>query len=224
MDPDVVKALTRWPNVPAAYGWLSLTRRGQWRFHPNGEAAKGAAGEPITNERITAFIDRNYSCDAAGHWFFQNGPQRAYVRLDAAPFILRYSTDAGALVTHTGEACGTVSHWWLDGTGHLFATTAIGPCLVDDRELMTVFGDMRLSDSNGVASSEQREDNLLSTLSELAPGQSVDVNHRLASAASPLTRIDDDDVASRLAFVSCPMPPSSTSSALSAKIGEPSAR
>ena len=28
MDESVIRALAKWPNVPAVYGWLSLSRRG----------------------------------------------------------------------------------------------------------------------------------------------------------------------------------------------------
>jgi hypothetical protein len=31
------------------------------------------------------FIQRNYDHDAQGQWFFQNGPQRVYVELEATP-------------------------------------------------------------------------------------------------------------------------------------------
>jgi len=30
MDPIVARAMARWPNVPAVYGWLALDRRGNW--------------------------------------------------------------------------------------------------------------------------------------------------------------------------------------------------
>ena len=236
MDPDVVKSLARWPNVPAAYGWLSLTPRGLWRFHAEGRAAEGAAGDQISNERITAFINRNFEHDAQGNWFFQNGPQRAYVRIDAAPLVLRYSTDNNALVTHTGHPCGAVSHWWLDETGRLFATTDGGPCVVDDRELMRVLDDLSVAsepDLNLVqgaglpgnapdaslikpgtgsamdhnAGITSHENNaLLEAMSALEPGQSIEIAHRLSPQSAPLTRIDSQDIAASLGFVACPVP------------------
>lgn len=89
MDTSVIDAIKRWPNVPAAWGWLSLTCRGEWRLHPLGDAAEGGPGESITNEQITGFINRNYLGDNQGQWLFQNGPQKVYVRLDSTPYILR---------------------------------------------------------------------------------------------------------------------------------------
>ena len=85
MDQSVKDAIARWPDVPAAHGWLSLDARGRWRFHPQGLSAQGGPGESITNPQILDFIGRNYAHDDAGRWFFQNGPQRVYLRLDAAP-------------------------------------------------------------------------------------------------------------------------------------------
>jgi hypothetical protein len=139
MDEHVLAAMARWPNVPDVYGWLSLSRRGIWHLHPGGRATDPAdPGEPITSPQITAFIGRNYAADARGRWFFQNGPQRVYVRLDAAPWILRTDparSGAPDLVTHTGQAYGPVTHWWLDADGCLYAQAAQGAGLIDGRDL-----------------------------------------------------------------------------------------
>jgi hypothetical protein len=59
MDPLVLAALAKWPDVPAVTGWLSLTARGDWRLR----------GEPIGNDAIRAFIGRNYASDAQGRWY-----------------------------------------------------------------------------------------------------------------------------------------------------------
>lgn len=128
--------MRRWPNVPAVYGWLSLDARGTWRLHESGDAQAGGAGGAITNERLIAFIERNYEHDAHGNWFFQNGPQRVYVRLDAAPFILRMAAGTGStLETHTGVAVSTVMRWLVDEQGRLFAHLPAGGAIVSDRDL-----------------------------------------------------------------------------------------
>ena len=72
MDDIVKAALAKWPNVPAVFGWLSLSGRGDWRIKD----------DPIENEAIKEFIGRNYMNDGCGNWFFQNGPQRVFVNLD----------------------------------------------------------------------------------------------------------------------------------------------
>ena len=89
MDEIVKAAMARWPNVPAVYGWLELTARGEWRIK----------GEPIDNAAIRDFIARNYAHDGRGNWFFQNGPQRVFVSLEATPLDLsarRIRAPAGA--------------------------------------------------------------------------------------------------------------------------------
>ncbi|WP_171962765.1 DUF2946 family protein [Bordetella trematum] len=132
MDQAVLDALQRWPDVPAAYGWLSLDRRGRWHLHPQG------APESITNPQIQAFINRNYAANEAGQWFFQNGPQRVYVMLEGAPYILRLDDQAHGLITHNGLEAGTVLGWWLDDEGQVWARTQQGPGLIDDRDLPAI--------------------------------------------------------------------------------------
>lgn len=144
MDHQVLAAMARWPDVPAVRGWLSLSARGQWRLHPHGRGwgtATEEPGEPIASPQILAFIGRNYLADDNGRWFFQNGPQRVYVRLDGAPWILRTEPQANGhtrLLTHTGQAYGPVTHWWLDTDGRLFAQAAQGAGMVTDRDLAQV--------------------------------------------------------------------------------------
>lgn len=153
MDLQVIAAMARWPNVPDVYGWLSLSTTGQWRLHPRGTAWRAQPdplaglstddllGEAITSPQITHFINRNYTCDTAGQWYFQNGPQRVYVRLDAAPYLLRTDLDeCGQLMlrTHTGEPAGQISAWWLDEQGRVFAQTEIGPGMIAGRDLSAV--------------------------------------------------------------------------------------
>src|SRR5690242_19523336 len=75
VDESVARSIVKWPNVPAVFGWLELDRRGNWRIK----------GEKIANAALREFIGRNYERDERGRWFFQNGPQRVYVRLACAP-------------------------------------------------------------------------------------------------------------------------------------------
>ena len=32
MDETVIRAMAKWPDVPAVWGWLSLDRRGVWKL------------------------------------------------------------------------------------------------------------------------------------------------------------------------------------------------
>ena len=120
MDDIVKAAMAKWPNVPAVYGWLELTARGEWRIK----------GEPIDNPSIRDFIARNYAHDDQGNWFFQNGPQRVFVSLEATPLIYRLD-ESGRLQAHTGTYPSELLGAFADAEGHLFLETELGPGLVD---------------------------------------------------------------------------------------------
>jgi len=124
MDASVIAALAKWPNVPAVYGWLALTARGEWRLK----------GEPIKNSAIREFIGRNYAADDRGCWYFQNGPQRVFVELEATPVVYRWSSTDG-ITAHTNvrpQRCSAAAV--LDGAV-LLMETDIGPGIVDDRDV-----------------------------------------------------------------------------------------
>jgi len=197
MDQSVKDALARWPNVPAVYGWLSLDARGRWRLHPQGQANDGGPGEPITNTQILEFISRNYERDDDGRWFFQNGPQRVFVRLDAAPFVLRLADDNRGLVTHTDASVGAVSAWWLDDEGQLYASTPMGAGIVLDRDLQPLLEMMRT----------QAGDPLMDALAELATSDAMTAVWPDVYAAAPLHAIAQADIAARLGFDPAPHAP-----------------
>ncbi len=128
MDANVIQAMARWPNVPAVFGWLELDRRGQWLIK----------GERIGNAAFNDFIGRNYSADSDGRWFFQNGPQRVFVRLHYAPFVYRAVPSEGnppGLETHTGLAVAQVREALVDEAGGLVLRTDAGVGVVSDRDL-----------------------------------------------------------------------------------------
>lgn len=100
MDDLVEKALARWPNVPAIAGWLKLSLQGDWLL--TGPVPEGLT---ISHPRILNFMARNYGSEADGRFYFQNGPQKAYVHLAYTPWVYRiHPLEQGALMlsTHTG--------------------------------------------------------------------------------------------------------------------------
>ena len=111
MDDIVRQALAKWPNVPHCYGWLGLDARGHWYMRDDRaqalgsftSGAAGAKGSKLQHEKLIDFIHRNYTGDDTGQWFFQNGPQRVYVELEATPFVWRVGADF-SVIAHTGEA------------------------------------------------------------------------------------------------------------------------
>jgi hypothetical protein len=53
IDDQVLRAMARWPNVPAVHGWLRLGRRGRWLLVDRGapgfdEALHGASRLPAS--------------------------------------------------------------------------------------------------------------------------------------------------------------------------------
>ena len=125
MDEIVARSLAKWPNVPAVYGWLSLDRRGQWRIK----------GERIANAALRDFIARNYEPDPQGRWFFQNGPQRVYVRLDYTPLVVHFEGEA--LRDHRGRPFSPKA-MFLDDLGSVLVAGEGTAALLDDRDLARV--------------------------------------------------------------------------------------
>ena len=140
MDEIVRAALRKWPNVPHCYGWLALDTRGQWFMRDERIQAAGSfpqvKGSRIDHPKLLDFIDRNYEHDADGCWFFQNGPQRVYVQLEAAPWIWRLDGggDSAQLLSHTGTAA-RFDAAWLDEHGRLFASSDRGLGLVHTQDM-----------------------------------------------------------------------------------------
>lgn len=137
MDEIVKAALKKWPSVPHCHGWLALDARGDWYMRDERVQAAGpfpqVKGSRIAHEKLRAFIERNYEADARGAWFFQNGPQRVYVELEAAPWVWR--VDAGfGVVSHTGRAA-RVLQAWLDEAGRLFLHTDAGFGIVHTQDM-----------------------------------------------------------------------------------------
>ena len=130
MDDAVRQALARWPDVPDCFGWLSLSQRGEWQL-PDG---------PIRHAGLAAFIGRNYEADAAGQWFFQNGPQRVYVELETAPWIWRlHSTEQGVkLRSHTDQLLDPrdVQQAVMDEDGRLYLALPQGLGMVHSLDML----------------------------------------------------------------------------------------
>ncbi|MES2508815.1 MAG: DUF2946 family protein [Pseudomonadota bacterium] len=147
MDDIVKAALAKWPNVPDCYGWLGLDARGNWYMRDDRAQAAGAFGavldDPVRqaaskgsllkHDKLIDFIQRNYESDEQGQWFFQNGPQRVYVELEATPLIWRVAADF-SVVAHTGSAA-RVQRCVLDEKGRLYLDTDLGLGLVHTQDM-----------------------------------------------------------------------------------------
>jgi len=190
MDEIVLRAMAKWPNVPAVYGWLSLDRRGRWSIK----------GDAITNDTITAFIARNYARDERGCWYFQNGPQRVFVECAYLPIVLTV-TAPHLLTTHTQHAVNIVSAGFVDEEGSVILATEHGPALVDDRDADTLT--KWLADASGMPLDE---DTALVRIEALQQGREQPIALSYHGHLVRLDPIRTCDVESRMRFVRTPRP------------------
>ncbi|AVY92920.1 MULTISPECIES: DUF2946 family protein [Microvirgula] len=179
MDDIVHRALARWPNVPDVYGWLTLDARGHWWIRD------ARLDHPAT----LAFIARNYQPDAQGAWFFQNGPQRVFARLGAAPFVARL---APGLQTRPDTAL-LPHEAWLTAEGDLFLYAGPGRvALLDGRDLAR---------ADFLAADGHPGDEAM-----LLAGKIDGWHVRLADLQLPLHAVDAATVPERGGFVRDPQP------------------
>ena len=200
MDEIVEQAMAKWPNVPAVYGWLSLDRRGGWRIK----------GDAVTNPVIAAFIARNYSHDAEGRWFFQNGPQRVYTALDYTPYVYRILWSAAAaaalrIEAHTGAAVSRIDAAWIDEQGVLLLATDLGIGMLDDRNLEQLLP--YFCDASGHALDE---DAVAERLELLQGGRDAALQLMYAGGQAAIKPIASAAVAAKFGFVPLPAAPPGT--------------
>jgi len=190
MDEIVIRGMTKWPNVPAVYGWLSLDRRGSWLI-------RNVSGrfERIGNPAVNAFIGRNYVADAQGRWYFQNGPQRVFVTLDYTPWVYRLDDAGEGLLAHTGAAAREPCAVFVDDSGALLLETEIGIGVLLDRDLPAFVE--RLIDARG-----RSPDRLLELV---ARGE--EARATLLGASVRVAPIRGAEVPGRFGFVQRPVPP-----------------
>lgn len=141
MDDLVRQAMAKWPNVPDCYGWLGLDARGQWYMRDDASQAAGAfaSGKPqakgslLKHEKLIEFIARNYAANAQGCWFFQNGPQRVFVELEATPWVWRIQPNY-SVKSHTGKATEPI-RCLLDEQGRVYLETQLGFGLIHTQDV-----------------------------------------------------------------------------------------
>lgn len=187
MEPWVLKSLQRWPNVPALFGWLSLDRRGRWLIK----------GEPITHPRIVATINHNYGVDEHGRWYFQNGPQRGYMQLEYAPFVLRREYDG--FVTHNELLVERPTQAILDETGTLSLSTEHGLAEIPGDDLDWVLERLSI---DGEPLDEER----IAALLEMPSHTETAAVLALGRGRLPVVRVDSADLPAMFGFIRQPEP------------------
>lgn len=192
MDDIVKQALAKWPNVPHCYGWLLLDARGHWRMRDERAQHLNLPGDKLQHTALCSFIARNYAADARGCWYFQNGPQRVYVQLEAAPYIVRTDPVQGWLL-HTGVALGTIDEVLLTEQGALLLRSAGVLAQLDDRDVASV-----LAELHSGASAVTDED-----LMDWLEGHS---SASLTLRGHPVQRVQAASLPARYGYVSVPAP------------------
>jgi hypothetical protein len=193
MDDIVKQALAKWPNVPHCYGWLALDARGNWRMRDERAQHFNQPGDKLNNAALVGFIRRNYTRDERGCWYFQNGPQRVYVQLEATPYIARTDPAAGWLL-HTGVPLGEIDEILLTDGGALVLRSGDVAAQLDDRDFAQVLPQLQL-DGAPVG-----DDALLAWMAGRLQGD-------LRLNGSPVMRIGAAQLASRLGYVNVPAGP-----------------
>ncbi|NNG25203.1 DUF2946 family protein [Telluria aromaticivorans] len=143
MDDIVKQAMAKWPNVPHCYGWLALDARGNWRMRDDTAQRTNGPGDKLAHVALIGFINRNYAHDDKGRWYFQNGPQRVYVNLEATPFIAR-TDPAQGFVLQDGQALPAVDGVFMTDAGAVILQAGDIVAQLDDRDVEQVLGRMEL--------------------------------------------------------------------------------
>ena len=189
MDDIVKQALAKWPNVPYCYGWLGLDARGNWRMRDERAQHLNLPGDKLNHAALVAFIVRNYAADERGCWYFQNGPQRVYVQLEATPYIVRTDPAAGWLL-HTGAALGAIDEAVMTEPGALVLRSGDVVAQLDDRDFAQVLPLLQMDDEALLAWLEGDDAQPL-TLADR--GRQINVQ-----------RVAADQLAARFGYVSAP--------------------
>ncbi len=199
MDEIVKQAMIKWPNVPHCYGWLALDARGDWRMRDEQAQTEKLPGERIQNAALVQFINRNYQCDERGCWYFQNGPQRVYVELEATPFIARTNPLQG-FILHTGDRLGIVNGVWMTDQGNLILQTLDKLAQIDDRDLLHCLNLLKLDGK------PPTEDAFLAYLqeNEATDNKKSVLTLHLAGRMLPIKRLSADELCSHFGFVRHP--------------------
>jgi hypothetical protein len=192
MDEIVTRAMTKWPNVPAVYGWLALDLRGQWLIK----------GERIGNPGIVEFIGRNFEHDAQGRWFFQNGPQRVFVELAYTPYVFRFDPERGTvLVAQNAISATRVDGCWIDEQGRVLVATDIGIGTIHDRDVEHLSRLFRNADGT-----VPDEDTLLAAVETLQSGETAALFLAWQEQRIPIEPIRSDAVFERFGIDARPQP------------------
>ena len=202
MDAIVRAAMAKWPNVPNVFGWLKLDARGNWRIKSVRHTAAQPVFERIGNSAVVEFIYRNIEHDEQGRWYFQNGPQRVFIELERAPWIVRLhegNDGIGTLIAQNGSVL-QASAALLDESAQPYFATPNGLAALDDRDFVLFAAHLR--HQNGTHLEEEHQISLFEHDASIAA-----LGVALGDGAVPLNRVRSADLPKQFGFVMNPRPP-----------------
>ena len=202
MDEQVLRSLIKWPNVPDCYGWLALDRRGQWRMRDEFTQQNNLPGQVIVHQALNEFISRNYARDAQGGYFFQNGPQRVFITLDATPWITRMipSEQGTQLLTQCQTKLDPTAAL-SDENGNIYIVGNISQTIYEDSDR----GKFSIKENEGIALLHDHDLDLFSELAALREEAcSFGGSWNWHGKQLPLDPIHSSELAERFGYVAKP--------------------
>jgi hypothetical protein len=159
------------------------------------EAAQAAhqPGDIIRHESLLNFIYRNYDCDTRGAWYFQNGPQRVYVELEATPFIARTDPELG-FVLHDRTPMHDIDQLFMTNSGQLIIQSHQKIAMLDPNDLAHCLA-MLYVENHAIA-----DEDLLKWL--IAPNQSLQM--KLGKQFINVEWVDSNQLQKRFGFIAHP--------------------
>jgi Protein of unknown function (DUF2946) len=196
-DSSVIAAMAKWPDVPDVYNWLMLDARGRYRIRARDYEQSGRF-DTIGNAAVVDFIGRNTTSDETGRWYFQNGPQRVFFKLEYTPFVARLQPQ-GMPLLHTGAGIARVNAVWMDEDAAAILETENGPALVDDRDNSAF-----LTSLEPLVGKTLDDSMLEEWLQKPVSGQLI---WQICGTRVPVNPIKRAELPARFAYVTAPQPP-----------------
>ena len=202
MDEQVLRSLVKWPNVPDCYGWLGLDRRGQWRMRDEFTQQNHLPGQVIVHQALNEFISRNYARDTQGRYFFQNGPQRVFITLDATPWITRiFPSEKGTQLLTQCQTKIDPTAALSDENGNIYIVGKISQTIYEDSDR----GKFSIQESESVALLHDHDLDLFSELASLREEAcSFGGSWSWHGQQLPLDPIHSSELAKRFGYITKP--------------------